>query len=153
MKKCPFCKSEIEASSAQCPICKRTLIEQVPSAPKRTYTPPPPPKESAEKAHTYYTPPKKAPPIRTPFKMPKGSGWIISVLGTIILSVAFSGGGHSSSNPLPPPVPAPTVDLQPIEKIPVPHAPYKSLPNGTVLYSSPSSLNGDGVLTKISLNQ
>ncbi len=165
MKKCPFCKNEIKITAEQCPICKRTLIEKVSyskTSSERTYTPPPP-KSSAEKARTYYESPKSSYSSNNKFKMPKINGWVISIVGSILLSMVLSG-VHGSSNPLPTPVPETTnTDLQPIDinkvpqkitadfkpmkLIPLPHAPYYSLPNGTVLFSDESYLNGSGILT------
>ena len=155
MKKCPFCKSEIQKSEEQCPVCKMVLVEKGLSHHKhsseQTHTSSSKAK-SEEKSYKYYTPPPKYSSPKKEFQMPKNSGWIISIVGSIALSVLFSG-YHSSSNPLPAPVsysdplPATAQDLKPMPTIPVPHAPYYSLPNGTVIFSSPSSLNGNGILT------
>ena len=57
MKKCPFCKKEIDSNAIKCPICKMVLIEKIPSIKtysSHTYTPPPP-KSSKENTYTYTT--------------------------------------------------------------------------------------------------
>ena len=148
-------KISIEKSEEQCPVCKMVLVEKGLSHHKhsseQTHTSSSKAK-SEEKSYKYYTPPPKYSSPKKEFQMPKNSGWIISIVGSIALSVLFSG-YHSSSNPLPAPVsysdplPATAQDLKPMPTIPVPHAPYYSLPNGTVIFSSPSSLNGNGILT------
>ncbi len=146
MKKCPFCKKEIESSTTICPICKMGLVEKTPSAQtssNRTYTPPPP-KSSKENTYTYSTP-NKSSNLNKEFKLPNiGNGWIISIVGSILLTVVLN--YHGAPNPLP----APILDTTTAENVSntaiTPKIPYHFLTNGTVLFSSPYSFNGQGVL-------
>ena len=177
MKKCPFCKNEIESNVTDCPICKMILVEKVDTArPKtnQTYTPPPP-KQPKEQTHTYNTNYTTPSPSKKRFQFPKiniGKSLLYFIIGSVVLTAILN--YHSSSNPLPNPSSSPDsngtqnsstgsslLPIQPdptIAQIPVPEiknippiqttpdVPYYSLPNGTVLYASPS-LNGLGILT------
>jgi hypothetical protein len=141
MKTCPFCKNEIDSNAAQCPICKMTLIEKTQvarPAPKQTYTPPKP-KSSSEQTYTYRTVPKKNFTSANQSKALKAGSSLatLAILGLIIFLTHHS-------NPLPPPAPIST-NTQPVTTLPVPHAPYYSLPNGTVLFSDTS--DGLGTLS------
>src|SRR3989339_351199 len=146
MKKCPFCKNEINVDVAQCPICKMILIEKIPHinpTSERVYTSSSP-KEPKKQTHTsYYTPPQKS-SSKERFKIPNGSGWIISIVGSIALTLILNG-NYGSSNPLPAPLSDPTIVDTNLSLTPIPHTSYYSLPNGTVLFSS--SLNGEGILS------
>jgi hypothetical protein len=148
MKKCPFCKNEIESSATECPICKMVLVEKIPSSKtysSNTYTPP---KEPKQKAHTsYYTPPPKSSAPKKQFQMPKGSGWIISIIGSVALTAILN--YHGAPNPLPAPIPTTAEDTSTLPSpVPVaPKTPYRYLSNGTVLYSSSSAFNGEGDLS------
>ena len=150
MKKCPFCKKEIQLSATKCPICKVVLVEKIPSV--KTYSnysnTTPPPKEPKQKAHTsYYTPPPKSSTSGKQFQMPKGSGWIISIVGSIALTAILN--YHGAPNPLPAPIPtiAEDTSVLPSSVPTIPKTPYRYLPNGTVLFKSSSSFGGPGILT------
>lgn len=148
MKKCPFCKKEITLNATECPICKMVLVEKIPSNKtysSNTYTPP---KEPKQKAHTsYYTPPPKSSAPEKQFQMPKGSGWIISIVGSIVLTAILN--YHGAPNPLPAPIAITAEDTStPPPPLPVtPKTPYRYLASGTVLFKSPSSFDGSGILT------
>lgn len=150
MKKCPFCKNEIKLNATECPICKMVLVEKIPFAKtssSHTYTTPPP-KESTQKYHTsYYAPPPKSSAPKKQFEMPKGSGWIISIVGSIALTAILN--YHGAPNPLPAPIPANTEDTNtvPAPVSIIPKTPYRYLSNGTVLFSNQSYLNGEGIFT------
>jgi hypothetical protein len=151
MKKCPFCKKEIESSATECPICKMVLVEKIPSV--KAYSnysnTTPPPKEPKQKAHTsYYTPPPKSSTPGKQFQMPKGSGWVISIIGSIALTAILN--YHGAPNPLPAPIATTFEDNNILPSTPVsvaPKTPYRYLPNGTVLFKSPSSFGGPGILS------
>jgi hypothetical protein len=149
MKYCPFCKNEIDADITQCPHCKRTLVEKFSSA-KPVSEPPktqPSPKETTTKtSYTHYTAAQKTSAPKKQFKLPKVNGWVITIVGSIALTAILNSGNIfsnlASTDPLPPP--ASTADTT-ANSIPVSSPSYNSLPNGKVLFSSPS-LNGQGVL-------
>ncbi len=146
MKKCPFCKNEIEANSTECPICKMILIEKIPTMQAKSNYSYTPPKDNTKKENTShsYTAPKSSYNTKDKFKLPKVNGWVISIVGSVLLSFILN---HSSApNPLPPPLPttAENVSTSPVTS---PRLPYRYLSNGTVLFSDPYSLNGLGVLT------
>ena len=149
MKKCPFCKKEITLNATECPICKMVLVEKIPS--NKTYSShtDTPPKESKQKAHTsYYTQPPKYSTPKKQFQMPQGSGWIISIVGSIALTAILN--YHGAPNPLPAPVPTITAEDTNILPSPVsvaPKTPYRYLASGTVLFKSLSSFDGSGILT------
>jgi hypothetical protein len=150
MKKCPFCKNEIQSSATECPICKMVLVEKIPSG--KTYSSysntTPPPNEPKQKARTsYYTPPPKSSTPPKQFQMPKGSGWIISIVGSIALTAILN--YHGAPNPLPAPITTAVEDnnILPSPVSVVPKTPYRYLANGTVLFRSSSSFGGPGVLT------
>ena len=139
MKNCPFCKKEIPNNSEKCIYCGRTLIEKISSVhstSNQNHDNPP-----KEKTHTYKAYKTTSNPSSSPkknFELPKGSGWIISIVGSILLSVILSNIG-ASSNPLPAPNPSPTTALDTNPETvpaPIPDISYYSLPNGTVLYNS-----------------
>jgi len=168
MKNCPFCRKEIEANAEQCKFCKMVLVEKIPSRPTSSNNSYTPPKEEATKQKTYtYTPPKKSTTSKIRFGIPNTSkGWIISIAGSILLTLALNH-NFSASNPLPDPVPDTTISnplpapvltteatpnpfadilqKKTLAPIAVPKIKYYSLPNGTVLFSD-SSLNGPGIL-------
>jgi hypothetical protein len=163
MKKCPFCKNEIETSAEQCPICHRILIEKMPIARSAfgnssNQTNSNNKKAEEKTSYTYYKSKNESYGPTNNFQLPKGSGWIISIVGSILLTVILSN-IHNPSTPLPAPVPTsdtvasqrniniPTIpDVSTKPTIPVSPVTYNFLPNGTVLYKS-SSLNGSGILT------
>ncbi len=137
MKKCPFCKNEITVSLTQCPVCKMTLMEKVSSIrsdSKYTYSSPPP-KSSQQETYSYN------PPIKE-FKISKSQrGWLISIIGSILLT-AIINHDYTPSNPLPPPLPT-SEQTQTTTK----NEFASVLLNGKVLFSDPSYLNGSGTLT------
>ena len=145
MKKCPFCKNEIESNATECPVCKMVLVEKIPSVKtysSNTYTPP---KENTKKQNTYtYTTPNKSSSPKKEFKFPKiGNGWIISIVGSLLLTGVLNYRG--APNPLPAPISNPTENTN--TSIVSPKTPYRYLSNGTVLFSDPFSFNGLGILS------
>jgi hypothetical protein len=152
MKKCPFCKNEIEIIEEQCPNCKMVLIEKIPT--KKTsfnnsYTPP---KDQTTKENTYtYTPSKKSSTSKIRFGIPNtAKGWIISIVGSILLTVVLS--YHGASNPLPDPIPTTNIgNINPLSPpvlntTSITKTPPRFLPNSTILFSNQLSFNGLGVL-------
>ncbi len=147
MKKCPFCKNEIETEATQCPKCQRVLVEKVFSvkhAPESFYAQSSS-KGTKEKTYNYYTPPEKSSLPKKGFHLPRHSGLIASILGFIAL-IAILSNSNTPSSTLPTPASTTSTDSQQIPTVSVSQTPYNFLPNGTVLFSS-RAFSGSGILT------
>lgn len=150
MKKCPFCKNEIELNSTDCPICKMVLIEKIPSkktTPNYSYTTQPKEKKTEHKTYNY-KPRKKFSIPKFRIGIPNSPiGWAVSIIGTLALTAIFS--YHGAPNPLPAPVPNPTEVINTNSSVNTtlpPKIPYNYLPNGTVLSRGFYPLKGEGII-------
>jgi hypothetical protein len=147
MKKCPFCKREIEKNAVECLFCKRPLVEKtsyVQYVHKVVEDPSP---KSSSRTSGYYYSPHKSQHLAKGFSFSKKSGIAIIIIGAILLVRLVTKDNITNSLPPPGTEAENQVNQQPIVTVIPSHAPYNSLLNGTILFSYPTSLDGDGILT------